>query len=954
MSRRTANSAIFSHFRIIAQLALIGGLMGLALVAINPSPHSASAVNTGPERVNQEPATGQPCGVAGTWAKYAITGLVSGSGGETGSDNKWLRWTISGTPGAMAINAVWEELNGNSNNETQGTGEPSLDFSSVIVFYGGSDAFLYTFDPPVQSTGNLTRPTEVGKDQITQALICVEDTARLTITKNWMPNSIGATTPTFTARCTSPTQSVTGVESVLEATVFYAGQTCTVTEVAVANNGWIDDASQEVVVFAPKQSDPPITIETKSVVFTNWKPMASKTADGKRIVTHNWSVTKTVDKPNIDLLVGETETATFTVTVSELPATTAATVAGTVSFANVPANTPVTIYDPASLDASLCVLATHAGSGSCPYEFAATQDGTNNARIVFDPPEIDIETVLASDQYSLNDNVIDVDPKPAIRDVFDGASVSLLGEGPYTYPVTYSCAATGTPGNDPALTVNETQIDTNVVSLDLVNRDAPTSTATVTATCGQLEAGKSATATYDDVYTWVINKSVIPEAKTLGAGESVTADYVITTSRTGPVKTNIAIAGTVRFANNSNTDVIVQSVTDVLSPNAVSVQVGACRLDGEAVPLPITVLRKTEAQVHAVECDYAKTNLVSVPTSNLVTWTTNRGQVSASVTVDVKVAEVNATAEVFDQFGDADPLLLESDTPNRYEYSRNFVCLPSESKALGITSGSTAAFPNLASVKNGRVTLDTDDALITITCNKPPTTTTEAPPTTTEAPPTTTEAPPTTTEAPPTTTEAPPTTTEAPPTTTEAPPTTTEAPPTTTEAPPTTTEAPPTTTEAPPTTTEAPPTTTEVPATTTTTTRLAESSTTTSTVAPVVSTAPLPTATDTATTALVAQSIPATASLPAFLVPPPVAPQVAGVVETTRSPTVVVVPTVLSSAELATVPQAKVLGVQIAAPPTDSPAFTGSNGLRLLFVGSVFCILGAVLISLTKFRRRQH
>ena len=685
--------------RVLAALGAAALLPGILTFTGGGTPAAAlpAAPFVGPGQAPSGDGKNVPdsasCNGTGRWVKFTAGGIAAtgtGNSGQPKMTNIWENTVI----GAGQIIRVSQLRNDGS----------TLDLLFSGVWSGlANDNPFWVFP---STTASPVLGITTNNKNFSQFAVCAQDTAYLDVTKTW----VGAAKnyePTYNVDCSDNAFDFNGLtEATLETTPFLAGLTCTVTEVAVPANGWIEDPSPKTFTFAAPTYDNQggSVPEIKALAFTNSKLTATKTAAAT--TTSTWSLTKTVDKPIINLAANQTGTATYTVTPTKTG--TASVVAGTVTVPNlatgVAAN--ITVLDPGALTCSGSATLT------CPYSFAVVAAGTNTATVTYKggpAGNIDTETTTASAPYAFPGTVVDA--TPSLSDIFDGdpsvtlAAPAVSGQA-YTYTKVYACA----PANGArSLAIGQSKTYLNTATL--ATATPLTATATVQVTCGDVVASKTATATYNEDFDWTLTKSVDRPAIGLSQGQGGTATYTVVATKTGPTITNIVVNGQVTVSNISNANVTVNSVTDTVG--GVNATISNC-----TAALPALLAPKG-----TITCDYtAAVPGSAIPAANSAVWSTSNGNVSANVPVTLGAKVVNAgVVDLTDAFNGAAPVVLgATDVTKTFTYSHDFTCGFDTKGIDRVADGGTKAFPNIATMTSGRLFTRTANANVVVTCDLPP------------------------------------------------------------------------------------------------------------------------------------------------------------------------------------------------------------------------------------------
>lgn len=707
-------------------------------------------------------------------------------GGTCDGTGRWIKLTSGGTAGSgLTANSGTPKVSAQYDNIVDG-GDQTMRiyqfrndgstvntlFSSVWLGIASANP-VWTFPATLDTNTLAVHPLflQGSTKNFSQFAICSQDTAYLKITKNWVGGPAGVA-PNYVVNCDGTDFDVSGPQAVIEAKAFLAGLSCTITETAIPGNGWIEDSAPKTLKFADAEYDAKnggSVPELKAISFTNTKWSATKTATGSTTNTYAWTLVKTANPTSVVLPVGGSADVTYTITPTRTGPTTVSAVAGAVTVTNVPAGAfaagSVTVSDPAPLN---CTGTT---TLVCTYTYAVGSGGTNTATVTYSANG-DTETLSPTAEYTLA--VTNIDDTATLTDTYDGGAAKTLPTSKQTYTKTFSCAAPTEGGVN--LKDGESKSVLNTATLDLSTSTTDiVATATVDASCGPLTATKTATATYTDAYDWTFTKTVDQKTIALAQGATGAATYTVVATRTGPVKTNIAVSGSVKLTNGGTTPVTVTAVTDTMA--------------GLNVPLTCPALGPL-APKGVLTCTYNfPVPGTVVPPTNSVVFTTSVGSVSAEQPVVVgQIASTRASFVASDVFNGGEPTALgEGSGTKTFTYVHTFTCGFAFRGSQQVADGATTNFPNVATLFLSDESSKDATAAVDVSCAKPEDTTT----TTTTTTSTTTTTTTTTVASTTTTTIVAPTPPVAtlltpvlvPPTTTTGPPTTTTT--TTTTGPPT-------------------------------------------------------------------------------------------------------------------------------------------------------------------------
>ena len=344
--------------------------------------------------------------------------------------------------------------------------------------------------------------------------------------------------PTYSVSCTEapvgevladqePTIFV-GIESLVEAHVFSFGSSCTITEFAFPNNGWIEDPTVVSFTFKPlcdfgEQMVPAVAgpngpaipcVRTQFVSFTNTKFAATKTADVVTTRDWKWALTKTANPTSVALTVGQSKVVDYTITPTRVATETSA-LSGTVQVSGIPngLQSLITVKDPGVLPCLPVPLAAISKSDAlslgCDFKYPVLTSGVNTATVTYaNPKNGDSETLKPFAKYLVPGTVVEKNASAELSDVYDGGAAQVYpSTGVTNYAKTYTCSLGTVDDNDQALIPGETETDVNVARLNLsvvkltdaaeAELAVPdlTASATVKATCAGLPETTTTTTT---------------------------------------------------------------------------------------------------------------------------------------------------------------------------------------------------------------------------------------------------------------------------------------------------------------------------------------------------------------------------------------------------------------------------------------------------------------------------
>ncbi len=327
--------------------------------------------------------------------------------------------------------------------------------------------------------------------------------------------------------------------------------------------------------------------------FEEWKVkqypyvLVDKTATTTFTRTYEWLIDKSVDDTEISIAEGGTATFNYDVAVTPDGFTDSDwAVNGTISIKNPSTQDPVIISSVADV-VSTGIAANVSCGVSFPYTLA--KNGTLNC--TYSAPLPDGSTRTNTATVTLNYGGIFTDTAAVafggpttevnrvitvVDDKTNPPTTVTLGTsdyyaGPFLFE--YSLDKQGVAGTctdyTNTATISETGQDDDV---------------TVTVCVGQdLTVEKTATASYDRTYHWLIDKAVDKTRVDIAAGGTATFNYDVTVTPDGFTDSGWTLAGTITVTNPNDWQAITADVTDVTDVGGGAV----CTVtDGEDVVVP--------------------------------------------------------------------------------------------------------------------------------------------------------------------------------------------------------------------------------------------------------------------------------------------------------------------------------------------------------------------------------
>jgi len=386
-----------------------------------------------------------------------------------------------------------------------------------------------------------------------------------------------------------------------------------------------------------------------------------KTASGSYNREYLWDISKTAVDDQKEIADGGTATFDYSVTVTQ----TGVDDSGWVVSGN------ITVTNPNDWQAITADVTDAIGPGwSCTvtggddvvvaasdsailgYECAWTGDGdpsysgTNSATATWDAAAAHTPTGTASGSASFTlsgagatNKTVTVTDSLADPTTLGTVTATDPPADPATATFTYSIPFSGDPAgtcttHDNTATITET---------------GDSATETVTVCVGaDLTVTKDATATYDRLYNWLIDKSVDgADSQTIASG-SATFDYIVDVTPDGYDDSNWQITGTITVSNPNDWQAITAVVTDAYEG-------ATCTVTGGAVTVPAATAAGPGTATATYTCDFATappytgTNTATAQW-NAETYFTPTGSATGTAAVDFgdPANETNRTIVVTD------------------------------------------------------------------------------------------------------------------------------------------------------------------------------------------------------------------------------------------------------------------------------------------------------------------
>jgi hypothetical protein len=430
---------------------------------------------------------------------------------------------------------------------------------------------------------------------------------------------------------------------------------------------------------------------------------ASKTAEATWYKTIDWTITKDVTPLTADKFAGESQTYSYTVSVTKTETLGPYTVEGAITVNNpTPFTVDFSVTDlvggtPATVDCPSNSL-DPGGSVVCSYsaDLGSNTDGTNTATIISNNAEVDGAEATAD--YAFGDPTLSEGSEPEEINVTDTNGQEW---GPTSGNATWNYSVDQTCSSNPAAykTGFYTSDFDNTASIDETD---DSDSETVTLNCYAPDVTKDATAVWTREFDWTIEKTVDDDSHTGFAGDTFTSGYVVTVNQT--VTENFSANGTIYVKNPTGSPgSITVTVTDTVNGTAAIVDCG-----GESTSL-------TVASGATGTCTYTVDLANADQQVNTATATFNKIAFSGSADVvfgdpvDSGFPDINVTDTQPDSTA---PWQASGD--DSWTYTGDFGC-PTDLNEY--TDGVyTKSFPNTAEITETEQTADAD---VDVTCYIP-------------------------------------------------------------------------------------------------------------------------------------------------------------------------------------------------------------------------------------------
>jgi len=299
---------------------------------------------------------------------------------------------------------------------------------------------------------------------------------------------------------------------------------------------------------------------------------------------------------------------------------------------------------------------------------------------------------------------------PAGLDLYDVDAVVMKG-GPNAMIYYYDAGAGGLDDSDTGITtpIDESGQTPKPYAIDHVDFCFDPKGGTGLK---RLEVAKTATTSWEKVYTWDVEKSVDPTQLNMKKGDAGTVNWKVDVTQTGSTARNAVVTGTITVSNPNEVNVTGVSVVDALSGAVVD-------CDGTAGE-PYTSSGLTVPAGGNLSCTYTAAVSSSNGGTNTATasGTVDGVDVSDSGSADFAFGE--PTAEINKTVKAVDGKTTWSDIggTTSFTYAERFTCSSTGRTNVVNLLGDNPSTPEVET----DYVLDTDSAAVTVSCsdNPPP------------------------------------------------------------------------------------------------------------------------------------------------------------------------------------------------------------------------------------------
>ncbi|MDI6876142.1 MAG: hypothetical protein QMC96_05150 [Methanomicrobiales archaeon] len=361
---------------------------------------------------------------------------------------------------------------------------------------------------------------------------------------------------------------------------------------------------------------------------------AIKTANAEYTRTYTWTIDKRVDNASHSGFAGETFNSNYEVALDQTVTDSDWIVRGTIVVTNPsPFTVGFTVSDSVGGTVAVVNCPTYTlgpgASTTCTYSADLTGpiNGTNTATITSLNSNVGGATATAD--YTFGDpTTFEGYGTVNVEDSVQGALGSASGDKTFEYSDDFTC-----PTNASYYTNGVYKFDVNNTAT--ISETGQSDDATVTVTCYAPVVSKNASASYDEIHNWSIEKSVDPLSQGGLAGDTLDWTWQVNVSETTR-DSNFAVWGTISIYNPADKEMTV-TVADVLNDST------PATVDCGSGSTSLTVAAKETGT-----CTYRAEPTGKTATLNTATATLNGAEFIGTASVNFVKNVIGGTATVTD------------------------------------------------------------------------------------------------------------------------------------------------------------------------------------------------------------------------------------------------------------------------------------------------------------------